>query len=132
LLQLLGVSAYQGLLAILYWPRLTDVAAVAVIVGLCFLSKVVVDSAAISIARLSPLDPESSIRSPTAELFKALSFLAVGLGTWIDFANAVHTGLVPGTVPTVVIHFVLVCVFAICVAYCIAPFTAALKNRRRR
>jgi hypothetical protein len=130
-LQVLAVGAYFGLVAILYWQWLTDLGAVAIIVGLLFLFKTVVDSRAISLAHLSPLDPESNIRSPAIELFKALSFFCVGMGAWIDLARAIHAGLMPGNVPTVVIHLVLVCVFAICVACCVARFLA-LNNRPRR
>jgi hypothetical protein len=129
LLQVLGAGAYFALVGVLYWRWLWDAGAVAVIVGLLFLFKTVMDSGAISTAHLSPGDPESNIRSPAIELFKALSFFGVGMGAWIDLARAIHAGLMPGNVPTVVIHLVLVCVFAICVACCFARFTVALKNR---
>jgi hypothetical protein len=57
LLQLLGVGAYFALVVILYWRGLTDAGAVAIILGLLFLFKSVVDSGAISIGHLSPSDP---------------------------------------------------------------------------
>jgi hypothetical protein len=132
LLQVLGVGAYFALVVTLYWQRLTDLGAVVIILGLVFLFKTVVDSGAISLAHLSSSDPESNIRSPEKDLFKALSFFGVGLAAWIDLAEAIHAGLMPGTVPTVVIHLVLVCVFAICVVSCFARFSVALKNRPRR
>jgi Na+/proline symporter len=132
LLQLLGVGAYFALVVILYWRGLTDAGAVAIILGLLFLFKSVVDSGAISIGHLSPSDSEFQIGSPRGELLKALSFLGVGLGAWIDFAKAMVTGLVPANLPSAVIHLVLVCVFAICVVSCFARFTVALKNRSRR
>jgi Na+/proline symporter len=132
LLQLLGVGAYFALVVILYWRGLTDAGAVAIILGLLFLFKSVVDSGTISIGHLSPSDPEFQIGSPGRELLKALSFLGVGLGAWIDFAKAMVTDLVPANLPTAVIHLVLVCVFAICVVSCFARFTVALKNRPRR
>jgi Na+/proline symporter len=132
LLQLLGVGAYFALVVILYWRGLTDAGAVAIILGLLFLFKSVVNSGAISIGHLSSSDPEFQIGSPGRELLKALSFLGVGLGAWIDFAKAMVTGLVPANLPTAVIHLVLVCVFAICVVFCFARFTVALKNRPRR
>jgi Na+/proline symporter len=132
LLQVLGVGAYFALVVILYWRWQTDAGAVAIILGLLFLFKSVVDSGAISLKHLSPSDPEFTIGSPGMELSKALSFLGVGVGAWIDFAKAVETGLVPAKIPTVVIHLVLVCVFAICVVSCFARFSVALKNRPRR
>jgi hypothetical protein len=132
LLQVLGAGVYLALVGLLYWRGLTDAGAVAIIVGLLFFFKTVVSSGAISIAHLSSLDPESTIRSPDVELFKVLSFFCVGMSAWIDLARAIHTGLMPGNVPTVVIHLVLVCVFAICVVSCIARFTAALNNRSGR
>jgi hypothetical protein len=132
LLQVLGVSAYSALVVALYWRGLTDGAAVAIILGLLFLFKSVVDSGAISIGHLSPLDPETNIRSPAIELFKALSFFGVGMGAWIDLAKAMETGLVPENLPTAVIHLMLVCIFAICVVCCVARYTVALKNRPRR
>jgi hypothetical protein len=132
LLQVLGVAGYFGLVVILYWKWLWDVGAVAIILGLLFLFKTVVDSGAISIAHLSAASPESNIRSPPIELFKALSFFGLGMGAWIDLAKAIQTGLVPGNVPTVVIHLVLVCIFAICVVCCFARYAAALKNGPRR
>jgi hypothetical protein len=131
-LQLLGVGAYFALVAILYWRRLTDVGAVAIIIGLLFLFKTVVDSGAVSLKGLSPSDPGFNIGSPGLELSKALSFLGVGLGAWIDLAKAMQTGLVRANIPAAVIHLVLVCVFAICVTCCFARFTVALKNRSRR
>jgi hypothetical protein len=129
LLQVLGVGAYFGLVAGLYWRWLTDLGAVATIMGLLFLFKKVVDSEAISLANLSPSDPKSNIRSPAVELFKALSFFGVGVGAWIDLAMAIHAGFIPGNLPTAVIHIMLVCVFAICVVACCARFSVALKNR---
>jgi hypothetical protein len=116
LLQLLGVGAYFALVVILYWRGLPDAGAAAVIVGLLFLFKTVVDSGTISIGHLSPADLQSNIRSPSVELFKAFTFFAVGMGAWMDLARAMRTGLLPANVPTVVIHFVLVCCFAICCA----------------
>jgi hypothetical protein len=132
LAQVLGVGAYFALVAILYWRGLWDAGAVAIILGLLFLFKTVVGSGAISIAHLSPSDPESNIRSPAIELFKALSFFGVGMGAWIDLAKALETGLLPANLPTAVIHLMLVCIFAICVVSCFARFIAALKNRPRR
>jgi hypothetical protein len=44
LLQVLGVSAYFALVAILYWRWLWDLGAVAIILGLLLLFKTVVDS----------------------------------------------------------------------------------------
>jgi hypothetical protein len=132
LLQVLGVGAYFALVVILYWRWQTDAGAVAIILGLLFFSKTVVDSGAISIAHLSALDPESNIRSPAIELFKALSFLGVGVGAWIDLTKAMQIGLVPPYFPAAVIHLMVVCIFAICVACCLARFSVALKNRPRR
>jgi hypothetical protein len=132
LLQILGVGAYLGLVVILYGRGLTDAGAVAIILGLLFLFKTVVDSGSISINRLSPSDPGFNIGSPGMELFKALSFLGVGLGAWIDLAEAMRTGLVRANIPAAVIHLVLVCVFAICIVSSFARFSAALKNRPRR
>jgi Na+/proline symporter len=54
LLQLLGVGAYFALVVILYWRGLTDAGAVAIILGLLFLFKTVVDSGAISLGHLAP------------------------------------------------------------------------------
>jgi len=132
LLQMLGVGAYFALVAILYWQWLTDAGAMAIIVGLLFLFKTVVDSGAISLRHLSPSDPESNIRSPAIELSKALTFFGVGMGAWVDLTKAMQTGLVPPYLPAAVIHLMLVCIFAICVACCLARFTVALKNRPRR
>ena len=129
-LQVLGVGAYFGLVVILYWWRLTDVGAVAIIVGLLFLFKSVVDSRAISLKGLSPSDPAFNIGEPGMELLKALSFFGVGLGSWIDFVEAVRTGLVPGKLPSAIIHLMLICIFAICVVCCFARFSVALKNQR--
>jgi len=130
-LQVLGVGAYFGLVVILHWWRLTDAGAVAIILGLLFLFKSVVDSGTISIGHLSPSDPEFNIGSPRIELLKALSFLCVGVGVWVDLGRAIETGLVSADIPTVLIHLVLVCVFAICVVSCFVRFSAALKNRPR-
>lgn len=132
LLQILGAGAYFGLVVVLYWWGLTDAGAVAIILGLLFLFKSVVDSGSISIGHLSPSDPGFNIGSPGMELSKALTFLGVGLGAWIDLAKAMETGLVRANIPAAVIHLVLVCVFAICVVCCFARFTVALKNRPRR
>jgi hypothetical protein len=132
LLPVLGTGAYLGLVVALYWGGLTNAGAVAIILGLLFLFKSVVDSGTISLRGLSPSDPGFNIRPPGMELVKALSFLAVGMGTWIDFVEAVRTGLVPGNLPSFVIHLMLVCIFAICVACCFARFSVALKNRPRR
>jgi hypothetical protein len=60
-LQVLGVGAYFGLVVILYWWRLTDAGAVAIILGLLFLFKSVVDSGAISLRGFSPSDPGFNI-----------------------------------------------------------------------
>jgi hypothetical protein len=127
--QILGVGAYFALVTILYWTGFANAGAIATILGLLFLFKAVVDSGAISLAHLSPSDPESNIRSPAIELFKALSYFGVGMGAWIDLAKAIQVGLVPGNLPTVVIHLMLVCIFTIAVACCVARFTVALKNR---
>ena len=132
LLQVLGVGAYFALVAILYWQSLTDAGAVAIIVGLLFFFKTVVESGAVSLAHLSPSDPESNIRSPVIELFKALSFFGIGMGAWIDLIKSMQIGLVPPYLPAAVIHLMLVCIFAICVACCLARFSVALKNRPRR
>jgi hypothetical protein len=132
LLQVLGVGGYFAVVVALYWRGLTDLGAVAIILGLLFLFKTVVDSGAISIAHLSPSDPASTIRSPGVELFKALSFFGVGVGAWIDLAKAMETGLMPANIPSAVIHLMVVCIFAICVACCLARFSVALKNRPRR
>jgi Na+/proline symporter len=129
--QVFGVGFYFALVAVLYWRRLTDAGAVAIIVGLLFLFKTAVDSGAISTAHLSPSDPESTVRSPTIELLKAFSFLGVGLGALMDLNSALETGLVPHSLPAAVIHIVLVCVFAICAVSCLARFTVALNNRLR-
>jgi Na+/proline symporter len=132
LLQVVGVGAYFALVVILYWSRLTDAGAVAIILGLLFLFKSVVNSGAISLGHLSVSDPEFKVGSPGMELLKALSFFGVGVGAWIDLVKALETGLVPGNLPTAVIHLMLVCIFAICVVCCVARFTVALKNRPRR
>jgi Na+/proline symporter len=129
--QLLGVGVYFALVVVLYWRRLTDLGAVAIILGLLFLFKTVVDSGAISIAHLSPSDPEFNLRSPEIELFKAFSFFGVGMGAWVDLAKAMQMGLVPPYLPAAVIHLMLVCIFAICVVCCFARYAAALKNRPR-
>jgi hypothetical protein len=107
LLQVFGVAAYFALVILLYWRRLKDAGAVAVIVGLLFLFKSVVDSGAISIAHLSPSDPEFNIGAPGVELAKALSFFGVGVGAWIDLAKAMETGVLPANVPSAVIHLTL-------------------------
>ena len=132
LLQMLGVAAYFGLVVVLYRRGVTDAGAVAIILGLLFLFKTVVDSGAISIALLLRTDLESNIRSPAIELFKALTFLGVGMGAWIDLAKATEAGLVPGNLPTVVIHVMVVCIFTICVVCCLFRLSVALKNRPRR
>jgi hypothetical protein len=132
LLQMLGVCVYFALVVILYWRRLTDAAAVAIILGLLFLFKTVVDSGAISLGHLSASDPEFKIGATGMELSKALSFLGVGLGAWVDLTKAMQIGLVPPYFSAAVIHLMLVCIFAICVACCLARFTVALKNRTRR
>jgi hypothetical protein len=93
--------------------------------------KTVVDSGAISLSGLSPTEPELNIRSPTIELFKALSFFCVGMGAWVDLTRAMQLGFIPPYFPAVVIHLMLVCIFAICVACCLARFSVALKNRPR-
>jgi hypothetical protein len=129
--QILGVGAYFALVTILYWTGFANAGAVAIIVGLLFLFKTVVDSGAISLSHLSPSDPQFNIGSPGAELLKALSFFGVGLGAWVDLAKAMQTGLVPPYLPAAVIHLMLVCIFAICVACCLARFSVALKNRPR-
>lgn len=129
--QLLAVMAYFALVVFLYWRQLWDAAAVSVILGLLFLFKSVVDSGALSLAHLSPADPKFDVGPASRELLKTLSFFAVGLGAWIDLAKALQEGLIPGTVPTVVIHITLVCTFAICVVSCCARFAAALKSRPR-
>jgi Na+/proline symporter len=131
LLQVLGVGAYFALVVILYWQRLTDAGAVAIILGLVFFFKTVVDSGAMSLGHLSPSDPEFKIGSPGMELSKALSFLGVGFGAWIDLAKAIEKGLLPGNLPSVVIHLMLVCSFAICVVACLVRFSVALKNQPR-
>jgi Na+/proline symporter len=79
LLQMLGVAAYFALVVILYWRALTDLGAVAIIVGLLVLFKAVVDSGGISIAQLSPLELGFNIRTPAIELFKSLSFLSLAV-----------------------------------------------------
>jgi hypothetical protein len=132
MLEELGVGAYLALVVILYWQGLRDAGAVAIILGLLFLFKTVVGSGAISLAHLSPEDPDFNIRSPEIELFKALSYFGVGVGAWIDLVEAIQVGLVPGNLPTAVIHLLLVCIFAICVISCLARFTVAPKNRPRR
>jgi len=129
--QVFGVGVYFALVAVLYWRQLADAGAVAIIVGLLFLFKSAVDSGGISIAHLSPSDPESTIRSPVLELLKALSFLGVGLGALMDLSWALETGLMPHSLPAAVIHIALVCVFAICVVSCLARYTVALNNRLR-
>jgi hypothetical protein len=131
-LQLLGVGSYFALVVVLCWKWLWDVGAVVIIVGLLFLFKTAAESGAISIAHLSPVDPEFNIRSLSIELSKALTFFGVGMGAWIDLAKALEAGLVPGNLPTAVIYLMLVCIFAICVACCLARFSVALKNRPRR
>lgn len=83
----------------------------------------------------SPSDPGFKIGSPGMELSKVLSFLGVGVGAWIDLATAIEKGLVPGNPPSVVIHLLLVCIFAIFVVACFACFACfavASKNRPRR
>lgn len=130
--QVLGVCAYFALVVILYWKGLTDAGAVAIILGLLFLFKSVVDSGAISLGHLSSSDPEFNIGSPGTELSKALSFFGVGMGAWIDLTKAMQIGWVPPYLPAAVIHLMLVCIFAICVACCFARFSVALKNRPRR
>jgi Na+/proline symporter len=132
LLQMSGVGAYFALVVILYWRELTNAGAVALIVGLLFIFKAVVDSGAISIGHLSPSDPEFDIGSPGTELLSALSFLGVGMGAWVDLTKAMQTGLVPPYLPAAVIHLMLVCSFAIFVACCFARLSVALKNRPRR
>jgi hypothetical protein len=131
LLQILGVAAYFALVYILYWWDLTDLGAVAIILGLLFLFKSVVDSGAISLGHLSPSDPGFNIRPPELELFKSLSFFGVGMGAWVDLVKAMQIGLIPANLPSAVIHLLLVCTFAICVVSCCARFTVALKNRSR-
>jgi ABC-type antimicrobial peptide transport system permease subunit len=132
LLEVLGVGAYFALVVVLYWQWLTDLGAVAVILGLLFLFKAVVDSGAISLSHLSPADPEFNIRTPAIEILKAISFFGVGVGAWIDLTKAMQIGWVPPYLPAAVIHLMLVCVFAICVVCCVARFTVALKNRPRQ
>jgi hypothetical protein len=55
----------------------------------------------------------------------------VGMGGWIDLTKAMEAGLIPPNLPTAVIHIMLVCIFAICVACCVARFLA-FNNRPRR
>lgn len=129
LLQLSGVGVCLAVIVILYWKGLTDLGAVAIIVGLLFFFTTVVKSGAISLAHLSPEDPKSNIRSPAMELLKVISFFGIGVGIWIDLGKALQIGLVPPNLPTAVIHVILVCVFAICIACCCARFSVALKNR---
>jgi hypothetical protein len=129
LLRVLGVGAYLALVVVLYRQWLTNLGAVAIIVALLFLFKTVVDSGAISIAHLSPWDPQFDVGPPKVELSKTLSFLGVGLGAWIDLGKATETMFVPASLPTSVIHLVLVCGFAICVVSCLVRLMAALSNR---
>jgi hypothetical protein len=131
-LQVLGVTAYFGLVVLLYWSGLTNAGAVAIVLGLLFLFKSVVDSGSISLSHLSASDPQFEVGSPVTELLKAVSFLCVGVGVWLDLAKAMETGLLAGNVPTAVIHLVLVCIFAFCLTCCSARFSVALKNRPRR
>jgi hypothetical protein len=108
LLQLLGIGAHFALIAILYWQRLTDLGAVAIILGLLFLFNSAVDSGAIPLKHLSPADPDSNIRSPAIELLKALSFFAVGVGASIDLIKAMQMGLIPPYLSAAVIHILVV------------------------
>jgi hypothetical protein len=128
LLQLVGIGAYFALVVILYWRGLTDLGAVAIVVGLLFFFTTVVKSGAISLAHLSPADPQFNIRSPAMELLKVISFFGIGMGIWIDLGKALQIGLVPPNLPTAIIHVILVCVFAICIACCCARFSVALKK----
>jgi hypothetical protein len=129
LLKVSIVAAYFALVVALYWMAFMDAASVAVIVGLLFLFKTVVDSGAISIGHLSSSDPKSNVGTARMELLKTLSFLGVGLGVWVDFAKALEQGLVPPNVPTAIIHITLVCTFTICVVCCFVRFVVATSNR---
>jgi hypothetical protein len=75
LLQVLGAGAYFALVAILYWQRLPDAGEVAIILGLLFLFKMVVQSGAISISHLSPLG--FGVRHPATigRAFQSAQFL---------------------------------------------------------
>lgn len=84
LLQVPGVGAYFALVVVLYLRGMTDAGAVAIILGLLFLLKTVVDSGSISIGHLSLSDPKFQIGSAGMELLKALSFL--GVGCWFAYS----------------------------------------------
>lgn len=130
LLQLIAVGVYFALVVGFYWWGLWDFGAVAVIIGLLFVFKSVVESGAISIAHLSREDPKFDVGPARLELLKTLSFLAVGIGLWVDLAKALQEGLIPPTVPTVVIHLTLVCTFGICVVCCLFRYMVAQSGRR--
>jgi hypothetical protein len=127
LLQALGVGTYFALVAALYWRRRWDVGAVAIIVGLLFIFKTVVDSGAISIAHLSPRDPKAVARSPSVELLKTVSFLAVGMGLVMDLRFAVDHFIVPDRNVYVTILLTVMFVFIAGATCCFIRFITAVK-----
>jgi hypothetical protein len=130
-LQMLGVGTYFGLVAILYWRRLTDAGAgavaVAVILGLLLLFKSVVDSGAISIAHLFPWDPKAVGASPLIELLKMVSFLAVGAGLTMDLRVAADLYVIPDRMVDVIILLTVMFVFISGAACCLIRFITAVK-----
>ena len=127
LLQMLAVGAYFALVVILYWRELWDVGAVAIVVGLLFFFKTVVSSGAISIAHLFPWDPKAVARSPSVELLKTVSFLAVGTGLTMDLRGAVDLYVIPDRIVDVAILLTVMFVFVSGAACCFIRFIAAVK-----
>jgi hypothetical protein len=131
-LRVLGVAAYFALVAILYWRRLWDVGAVAIVVALLFFFKTVVSLGAISIAHLFPWDPEAVAVFPRVELLKTVSFLAVGVGLAMDLRFAVDLRLIPDRLVDATILLTVMFVFISGAACCFIRFMTAVKYWDRR
>ena len=125
--QILGVGAYFALVTILYWTGFANAGAVAAILGLLFFFKTVVSSGAISIAHLFPWDPKAVARSPSVELLKTVSFLAVGTGLTMDLRGAVDIYVIPDRIADVTILLTVMFVFVSGAACCFIRFIAAVK-----
>jgi Na+/proline symporter len=126
-MQVLGVGIYFGFIATLYWRRLTDAGAVAIIVGLLFFLKALASSGAISIAHLFPWDPKAVARSPRVELLRTGSFLAVGVGLATDLRSAVDLCIVPDRIDSVAILLTVMVVFVSGTACCFIRMVTAVR-----
>jgi uncharacterized membrane protein len=130
---LVGLCLYLTLVCTLYGKDLTNLGAVACIVGILIYFRILLKSRVISGTRLLQTDPAELQKLTRTEFLKASGFIACGIAAATVLKMTVQRSLIPDDLATVSVGVAMALFFGLCTSFCLVrAITALIYSRKRR